>query len=131
MGRGAPILLASVLALGGCASKPTLPQAFIGQWGIGQAACLDPESDGRLAVSASGLQFYEWGGDVVDVQSVDDSRVRFDADWYDVNDTDFDERPIKRRKVVELELLADRSALALTVDNVRGDYIRCQGADHD
>ena len=80
-----------------------------------------------MDVSSERLQFYEWGGDVVAIRSVGDNHVRFDADWYDVSDTDAEDRPITRRKVVELTFPADRSSLALTVDNERSAYVRCEG----
>ncbi len=128
MSRAAVFIAIVVCGLGGCAApSAVLPSEYLGLWAATAGACLDPDATDRMDVAADRLQFYEWGGDVVSIREKTARNVRFDADWSDVSDTDENERPIVRRKIVELRFPGDRSLLALTVDNERSDYIRCQG----
>ena len=105
--------------------QPQLPVPFLGLWALEPSACDDFESPDLVEILENRLQFHEWGADVVRMDVQGDLSVRFDGDWWDVNDTDADERPIVRNKPTVLTLSADRTHLELDVDGYRARFVRC------
>lgn len=105
--------------------EPHVPEPFLGLWALHSAACDDLDSSDRLEVLENRLQFYEWGADVARIDVRGDLSVRFDGDWWDINDTDADERPIVRAKSAALTLSPDRTRLELDVDGYRAHFVRC------
>lgn len=128
MNRAALVIVSCAVALGGCVSRSALPLGFNGLWAADHPACLDLDSDAGMTVSADRLQFYEQGADVIGIRSAGADHARLDVDWWDINDADEDDRPIVRRRIVEMRLSEDGSALSLMLDGARSRYVRCDGA---
>lgn len=121
---GVPALLG--LALSACATATDpLPDAFGGTWDLTAAACADQDGVTRLGITRAKLQYYEWGGDVLSARPDGDGSVRVALDWWSVDDTDANDRPIIRRLPGRLTLSPDRSRLEVDIDGDVTAYSRC------
>jgi hypothetical protein len=105
-----------------------LPQPFQGTWDLTPAACADPDGVTRLVIAGGKLQFYEMGGEVISAFPEGDGSVVVELDWWSVDDTDANDRPIIRRLPGRLTLSPDQSGLQVTVEGDATSYARCPAA---
>lgn len=124
-------LVALYLTFAGAAGgdpQASIPERFQGLWAAEVATCDDFTSEGLVEILDHRLQFYERGADITAVHALEELSIRFDAVWWDVNDTDADERPIVRTTSTELSLSPDRSRLTLAVEGRSALFTRCPEA---
>jgi hypothetical protein len=123
---GSLLTLSLVLTLSGSGGpQRAMPEPFQGLWSRDAGACGVFESDQLMEILENRLQFYESGADFTALEPAGDRSIRLEADWWDVNETDGDERPIVRRKSAELTLSPDRSRLTLAIDGDPTVFVRC------
>ncbi len=114
------------LALSACATATDpLPAAFDGTWDLTSHACADEDGVTRLHIAGAKLQYYEWGGDVLSARPDGVGSVRVTLDWWSIDDTDANDRPMIRRLPGRLTLSPDQSMLEVDIDGNVTAYSRC------
>ena len=100
---------------------------FDGWWNQEASECSDPESSTNLDIQGTKVVGYEWGGDVIAVQWADERNATADLDFWDINLTDADERPIVRRQSWRLSMSRDDENLTIRVNAYEPQtYVRCR-----